>query len=361
MRYLARLQAGRPVAVVAVSLLLALGVFGLTGYPVGEVLGGVVQGSVGSAAAWTQTVRWAIPLLIIALGVGLTFQAGYFNVGAQGQMYMGAIGSVAVGLALRDGPALLVVPSALAAGIALGMLWSLIPGLLRTRLGADEVVTSLMMNFVAVLLLEWLCAGPLKNQDGSGQAATTDLLPAAFRISGGAGVSPALLALCAVLVVAAVILHTRTRLGLEIRIVGRNPVMAQWMGVRASRVGLVVFGLSGAAAGLAGAVEVFGPAGSMRAGFSPQVGFMAVIVALVGAFGPLRIVLAAIFFGGLRAATLYLPLVNDLPQAGLDMLNGTVALWITVSAVPALIARRSSADPPPRTPVPPSSRATARR
>ncbi|MEU4226052.1 ABC transporter permease [Nonomuraea sp. NPDC026600] len=347
MKHLSRLEAARPVAVVAVSLLLALGIFGLSGYSVGEILNGAIDGSVGSAAAWTQTLRWAIPLLIIALGVGLTFQAGYFNVGAQGQMYVGAIGSLAVGLAWHDGPALVVVPSAFAAGIALGMLWSLIPGFLRTRLGADEVVTSLMMNFIAVLVLEWICTGPLKNRDGSGQAATTDMLSPTFRLSGGSGVSLALLVICAVLVVAAIMLHSRTRLGLEIRLVGRNPVMAQWMGIRASRVGLVVFGLSGAAAGLAGAVEVFGPAGSLRAGFSPQVGFMAVIVALVGAFGPVRMLLAALFFGGLRAATLYLPIVNDLPQAGLDMLNGMVAVWITVSALPAILARRSSRGPTP--------------
>lgn len=336
----AGLDAVRPVAVVALSLVLALGVFGLSGYPVGGIVGGAVEGSVGSAGALTQTVRWAIPLLIIALGVGITFRAGYFNVGAQGQMYAGAIGSMAVGLALRDSPAALVVPLALVTGIALGGLWSLVPGFLRTRLGADEVVTSLMMNFIAILLLEWICVGPLKNRDGSGQAATTDMLPVAFRLSDGSGVSPALIGICAVLVVAAFVLNSRTRTGLEIRLVGRNPVMAEWMGIRSSRVGLLVFGLGGAMAGLAGAVEVFGPLGSLRAGFSPQMGFMAVIVALVAAFGPVRTLLVALFFGALRAATLYLPVVNDLPLAGLDMLNGMVALWITVSAVPALLARR---------------------
>ncbi|GII92785.1 ABC transporter permease [Sinosporangium siamense] len=335
-------EAVRPIVVVALSLLLAVGVFGLSGYPVAGIVGGAVEGSVGSAAAWTQTLRWAIPLLIIALGVGITFQAGYFNVGAQGQMYAGAIGALAVGLALRDGPAIVVVPLALATGVALGALWALVPGVLRTRLGADEVVTSLMMNFIAVLLLEWICVGPLKNQDGSGQAATTDMLPAAFRISDGSGVSPLMLGICAVLVIAAVALRSRTRMGLEIRIVGRNPVMAEWMGIRSSRVGLLVFGLGGATAGLAGAVEVFGPLGSLRAGFSPQMGFMAVIVALVAALGPVRTLVAALFFGALRAATLYLPVVNDLPLAGLDMLNGMVALWITVSAVPVILARRAA-------------------
>ncbi|MEU7749866.1 ABC transporter permease [Nonomuraea sp. NPDC049158] len=336
------IDAVRPVAVVALSLLLAIGVFGLSGYPVAGIVNGAIEGSVGSAAAWTQTLRWAIPLLIIALGVGITFQAGYFNVGAQGQMYAGAIGALAVGLALRDGPGAIVVPLALATGIALGALWSLVPGFLRTRLGADEVVTSLMMNFIAVLLLEWICVGPLKNRDGSGQAAATDMLPAAFRISDGSGVSPTLLGICAALVAAVVVLHSRTRAGLEIRLVGRNPVMAEWMGIRSSGIGLLVFGLGGATAGLAGAVEVFGPLGSLRAGFSPQMGFMAVIVALVAAFGPVRTVVAALFFGALRAATLYLPVVNDLPLAGLDMLNGMVALWITVSAVPAILARRAT-------------------
>jgi simple sugar transport system permease protein len=348
MRYVPKPAAARPVAVIAASLALALGVFALSGYSTGAIAAGTIEGSVASPAAWTQTLRWTIPLLIIALGVGLSFRAGYFNIGAQGQMYVGAIGSLAVGLAWRDGPALVVVPCAFAVGIALGALWSLVPGLLRTHLDADEVVTSLMMNFIAVLLLEWICTGPLKSGDGTGQAAATDPLPPELRISDGSGVSPVLLLLCATLVAGAVALNARTRLGLEIRIVGRNPVMARWMGIRASRVGLVVFALGGAAAGLAGAVEAYGPAGSLRAGFSPQVGFMAVIVALVASLGPLRTLLAALFFGGLRAATLYLPIVSDLPQAGLDMLNGMVALWITVTAVPVVLRRRRSRGLVPR-------------
>lgn len=335
----------RPVLVVLASLALALGVFGVSGYDVGAIVRGTAEGSVASPAAWTQTVRWAIPLLIIALGVGAAFRAGYFNIGAQGQMYVGAVGALAVGLEWRGGPAPVVLPCAFAVGMVFGAVWSLVPGLLRTRLGADEVVTSLMMNFIAVLLLEWVCTGPLKATDGSGQAATTAQLPASFRLSDGGGVSPALLAVCALLVAGAVVLNGRTRLGLEIRIVGRNPVMARWMGIPASRVGLVVFALSGAAAGLAGVVEAYGPAGSLRAGFSPQVGFMAVVVALVGSLGPLRTVVAALFFGGLRAATLYLPIVTDLPQDGLDMLNGMVALWITITALPILWKRRRARGP----------------
>jgi ABC-type uncharacterized transport system permease subunit len=340
-----RFAAARPVLVVLVSLAIALAVFGLSGYDVGAIVRGTAEGSVASPAAWTQTVRWAIPLLIIALGVGAAFRAGYFNIGAQGQMYVGAVGALTVGLEWRGGPSLVVLPCAFVVGMVLGAAWSLVPGLLRTRLGADEVVTSLMMNFIAVLVLEWVCTGPLKASDGSGQAATTEQLPASFRLSDGGGVSPALLAICALLVAGAVILNGRTRLGLEIRVVGRNPVMARWMGIPASRVGLMVFAVSGATAGIAGVVEAYGPSGSLRAGFSPQVGFMAVVVALVGTLGPLRTVVAALFFGGLRAATLYLPIVTDLPQDGLDMLNGMVALWITVAVLPVLWKRHRARGP----------------
>ena len=127
---------------------------------------------------------------------------------------------------------------------------------------------------------------------------------------------------------------------------GRNPVMARWQGINSTGVGLLVFAFSGGCAGLAGAAETFGPAGSLRAGFSPQVGFMAVVVALVGGLGAFGVLLAALFFGALRAASLYLPVVTDLPQSGIDLLSGVIALLITATGIP-LVRRRQRLRRPP--------------
>jgi simple sugar transport system permease protein len=336
----ARAALVRPLLVVGASVSLLLVVYAVLGYDVGTVVGGIVDGSVGSGVAVRQTVRWSVPLLVIAIGVAVTFRAGYFNVGAQGQMYVGAIAGLAVGLAGRGTAPWLVVPLAMVAAVGAGALYALLPGLLRLRFGADEVVTTLMLNFVAVLLLEWVCSGPLKSEAGTGLAATTVPLDRAYRISSSEGVSPTVLGVCAVLVVVAWLFLHRTRTGLESSLVGRNPVMARWQGIRSGRLGLLVFAIAGGCAGLAGALEAFGPAGALRADFSAQVGFMAVVVALVGGLGVLGIVAAALFFGALRAATLYLPVVSDVPQSGIEMFSGFVALFITATAVPALWARR---------------------
>jgi simple sugar transport system permease protein len=340
----------RPLLVVGASVVLLLAVYALLGYDVATVVGGIVDGSVGSASAVRQTLRWAVPLLVIALGVAVTFRAGYFNVGAQGQMYVGAIAGLGVGLAGGGWAPALVVPLGFLAAIAAGALYSLLPGLLRLRFGADEVVTTLMLNFVAVLLLEWICSGPLKNEAGTGLAATTVPLDRAYRISGSDGVSVVVLGTCAVLAVTTWLFLHRTRTGLETGLVGRNPVMARWQGIRAGRLGALVFAIGGGCAGLAGALEAFGPAGVLRAGFSAQVGFMAVVVALVGGLGVLGIVVAALFFGALRAATLYLPVVSDVPQSGIEMFSGFVALFITATAVPALWARRRTTASPAAVP-----------
>ncbi len=333
----------RPLVVVAVAIALVLGIYGALGYQVPAVVDGVLGGSVASADAFTQTLRWTVPLLLMGLGIAVAFKAGYFNVGAQGQMYVGAIAGLVVGL-WGDGRApALVVPLAFVAAILAGAAWSMIAGVLRILFGADEVVTSLMLNFVAVLLLQWVASGPLKSRAGTGQSATTERVDAAYRISDSTGVSVPIIVVCALTVLLTAALVGWTRTGLEISLVGRNPVMARWQGINANRLGGLVFAFSGGCAGLAGAVETFGPAASLRAGFSPQVGFMAVVVALVGGLGAAGVLAAALFFGALRAASLYLPVVSDLPQSGIDLLSGVVALLITATAVPVLRARRRHA------------------
>ena len=179
----------RPLSVVSVAIALVLLIYGLLGYSVTAVVDGVLAGSVTSPAAAEQALRWTVPLLLMGLGIAVAFKAGYFNVGAQGQMYVGAMASLVVGL-WGDGQApVLVIPLAFVAAVLAGAVWSLAAGLLRLLLGADEVVTTLMLNFVAVLLLQWATSGPLKSRAGTGQAATTESIDAGYRISTSTGVS----------------------------------------------------------------------------------------------------------------------------------------------------------------------------
>ena len=126
------------------------------------------------------------------------------------------------------------------------------------------------------------------------------------------------------------VLLERTRFGLSVDLAGRNPVMARWQGINVRRVGLTSFGLAGALAGLAGAMELFGPAARLITGFSPTVGFNAVVVALVGLLSVPGVALSALFFGGLQSAILFLPIVTDVPPPALVVLNGMVALLVTI-------------------------------
>ena len=318
------------VVLVVVSFLMTTLILWISGYRVGEVFSGVIQGSLTATGAATSTIRWSIPLLLIGLGVVIGFRAGFFNIGGQGQFYVGACSALAVSLGWRDGPALLVVLCGTLAAVIAGTAWSLLPGYLRVRFGTDEVLTTLMMSFIGALVLQYLTAGPMRNPAGTGQTAASERIPEAFRITDGSGVSATVLLLVGGTAVLVWLLLERTRFGLAMTLVGRNPTMARWQGIDVRRVGLGAFALSGALAGLAGAVELYGPGARLVTGFSPEVGFTAVVVALVGLLSVWGTVASAVFFGGLQSAILFLPIVTDLPPPALVLLHGMVAFLVTV-------------------------------
>ena len=334
------------IVLVVVSFVLTAAILSVSGYRVSEVFSGIIQGSMTAPGAASSSVRWAVPLLLIGLGVVIGFRAGFFNIGGQGQFYVGACAALAVSLGWRSGPALVVVASGTLAAVIAGLSWSLLPGYLRVRFGTDEVLTTLMMNFIGALVLQYLTAGPMRNPSGTGQTAASERIPEAFRLTDGSGVSARVLLLVGVVTVLVWLLLERTRLGLTMALMGRNPTMARWQGLDVRRVGLITFALSGSLAGLAGAVELYGPGGRLVTGFSPEVGFTAVVVALVGLLSVAGTVAASVFFGGLQSAILFLPIVTDLPPPALVLLHGTVAFLVTVR-FRALRRRRgrSVADP----------------
>lgn len=340
------LRSARSVAVVAFAFLVAGATYQITGYSMSTVFSGVWQGAVTAPGALTSTLRWTLPLLLVALGVTVAFRAGFFNIGGQGQMYVGAITALVVAGWVDRWPTAIALIFVVIAGCAAGAIWSLGPGLLRAHLQADEVITTLMMNFIAALLLQWVASGPLKDASGSGQADQTRSVADHLRLSGESGVSVEMVGIAIAVTIGVGLLLTRTRFGLRARLAGRNPTMARWQGVDARNLSMQSFALSGLLAGLAGALELLGPAGQLTYGFSPDLGFVAVVIALVGGLRVAGVVLAAVFFGGLHAAVLYLPIVTDLPTSALDLLNGVVALFITVSVVPVAWLRRRRVRPP---------------
>jgi simple sugar transport system permease protein len=336
----ARLGAGlRAFSFVVIALVACAIVFQIAGYPSGGLFAAIAEGALLAPHAIVHTVRWAMPLFITAVGVLVAFRCGYFNIGAQGQFYLGAIAAAFVADALGTGPPLIVIPLVILAGIAGGALWALWPGVLRVRFGTDEVITTLMGNFIGTLALSYVASGPLRDGSGSGQVAAARPVADALRVSTSTGVSFTLLAIVAIVGVLMWFVLDRTAFGVLGSLAGRNPVMVVWQGARSSRIGIAAFLFSGGLAGLAGALELLGPSGRLLSGFAPTLGFSAVLVALVSGLAVPLATLVALFFGGLAAASLYLPVIAGYPAAAIDIINAAITLLITARAWPAFRRR----------------------
>jgi ABC-type uncharacterized transport system permease subunit len=334
------LTVGRAVAFVLLALVLCGAIFEAAGFSAPDMFSAIIDGAFLSDGALLHDLRWACPLFVSATGVVIAFRCGYFNVGTQGQFYLGGIGGASAVALLPGWPPVLVIAAALILGIIFGALWAFWPGWLRIRSGTDEVITTLMGNFIAGLLLVWVTSGPLKDPSGSGQVTASRPVPLAIRISNDNGVSPIILGLTVLVGVLVWVLVNRTAFGVLGGLAGRNPVMVTWQGAKLSRLGLGAFLLSGGTAGLAGAMEVLGPDGRLVSGFSPAHGFTAVLIALVANLSVSGSVIVALFFGGLASASLYLPVIAGLPSAAIDMVNAAIALFITARAWPTKLPFR---------------------
>lgn len=335
----------RRVAPIVAAVAIFVLVLQIAGFAGGDVVGAILKGSVGTPNALLQSLRWSIPLIIMGLGAVVSFRAGFFNVGGLGQFYLGAIGATAVAVGVpADVPSWIAIPLAIAAGALLGMIWSLIPGILRVFFGADEVVTTIMANFIAQYLLLYLVSGPMMDRSSAtAQGAASAPVPEAFRISASNGISPVTIGILVLVVAGVAFLVLRTPFGVLSGIAGRNSAMLQWQGVKVRRIGLQSFALTGALAGLAGAMEILGPTGKLMQGISPQVGNNAMLVALVAGLAVTGTVVAAWFFGMLTAASLFLPIAVSLPASAIVVLNGIIAILVTAQVkLPARWRRRAT-------------------
>ena len=324
---------------VAVAFGAAFGLFAVSGFEIGPVASGLLEGALTGKGAVANTIRWAVPLCLIGVGIAVSLRAGEFNIGAQGQMLVGGLLAVWVALGW-EGPRLAVILVATVLAVAAGAVWSGIAGYLKVRLGADEVITTLMLNFVALQLVQWVTTGPLRDPATSGDSASTSRIDVSLRLQGSGEVSIEIVALTALVAVGAWLLLERSRIGLDISYVGGNSSAASWQGLPLRRVRFIAYLIAGALAGLTGAVEVFGPAGRVVTGATPVLGFTALVVTVVASYRVAGTVVSALFFGGLQAAVLYLPIVSDLPVSGLRIIEGLVAMLITARL--AMVLRRQS-------------------
>jgi ABC-type uncharacterized transport system permease subunit len=291
----------------------------------------LIQGSVGSVNAIVNTLVATVPLVLAGLSVALGFKAGLFNIGAQGQFLIGALAAVTVGAIVAGQPPIVAIPIAILAGILGGAAWGFIPGILKAVSGAHEVVTTIMLNYVAISVLAWAVSGPLK-VPGSPSPITEDVGNAAFPIIiGDNGHLGIVIALAMVFLVRWLL--DRTTLGFEIRTVGANPDAARYAGMRPKRLIVLTMSMCGALAGLAGTCIVLGVTHHMTSSFGTTVGFDAIAVALLARSNPIGIIFSGLLFGAMRAGAGLMQIDASIPPELIDVIQGTILLFLVIGPV----------------------------
>lgn len=288
------------------------------------------QGNVGDPHGWAEVARKSIPLLLIGVGLVLAFRAQFWNIGAEGQLLAGAVATAGVALFLPL-PAAWLLPTMFVAGFLAGALWGLPSTLLKVKLGVNEVITTLMMNYIALHLVQWLIHGPWKGKSALGFA-YTDTFPQAAWLALLPGTRlhwpTAVVGLVFAVLVAFILAHTC--LGYEIRVVGQSPEAARYAGIDFAKTTLAVMLISGGAAGLAGVGEVAGIHHKLLAPnqISLGYGYTAIIVAWLARGSPLAAILTALLMGFIFASGDVVKVSLRLPVQIVGVMNGLILLFL---------------------------------
>ncbi len=323
-----------PVAAVAAALALCALLVAWTGAPVLRAYGLLLEGAAGSRFALTETLTRATPLILTGLAAAVAFRAKLWNIGAEGQLYMGALAAVVLGGGVLDLPAWLLLPTVMIAGAAAGGATLLGPAVLKVRFGVDEVVTTLLLNFIVLLLVSLLLEGALKDPMGMGWPQSAPVVEAAelpklverTRLHTG-------LLIALGLSVLLWLIDTRTIWGYENRAVGANPRAAAFAGMPVTRVMLRTAVLSGGLAGLAGVVEVCGLKGYLTLDLSPGFGYSGIVVAMLAQLHPVGVVGAAVFIAGIFVGADAMSRAMPVPNYIADVLVATSLLCMLVAGL----------------------------
>jgi simple sugar transport system permease protein len=307
---------------------------------------GLIQGSFGSAKALSETAVWATPYIFAGLAVALAFKGGLFNIGAEGQLAVGAVFAALIGYGLpqwlgRDIPTIIHLPLAILVGMLMGALWAAIVGFLKAYTGGHEVINTIMMNYIALNTISFLLNGPMKDPNPNNVTARTPLIAESARmpvIFSGLRIHWGFVL---ALLVAFLVwwLLNKTTLGFEIRTVGANPDAAKYAGINVKRIIILTMALSGMLAGLAGTIEVTGLNYRHELGFSIGYGFDAIAIALLGRSHPLGVVLAALLFAAMRNGATRMQFLTQMPVDLISMLQALILLFVAADAIIRYIYR----------------------
>ncbi|MCX5512926.1 hypothetical protein C3941_02445 [Kaistia algarum] len=277
----------------------------------------------------------ATPIALIALGVVFAFRAGFFNAGGEGQLYLGAMAATLTALALPGLPGFLLLPLTVLAGIAAGAAWGWIPAVLKVRLEVDEVVTTLMLNFVALLITSYIVNHVIR--DTTTYGAISLMIPQSIWLPPMPGVPAASSAFLAALVLALVawVVLFRTEWGAEIRAAGTNLRFADAVGIPAKQRVVGAMLVSGGFGGLAGALYVLGIGHRFEQNFSPSYGLVALTVALLARIHPIGALATALFYAMLLNGAAYMQIMTDVPRSLVNLITGLLVFLMTARLRPA--------------------------
>ena len=297
-----------------------------------SVLGLIVNGAFGSKFATLETLNRATPLIFTGLAAAVAFRARFWNIGAEAQLYAGALMTVLLGTGALPWPSVALLPAIVIGSILAGAVLLLMPALLKTRFGVDEVVTTLLFNFIFLLFISMLLEGPLKDPMGMGWPKSARLIPEArlprlvdgLRLHWG-------FALAILSAICIWIIQTRSTLGYEMRAVGLNKQAAAFAGIPVNLVLVKTALLSGGLAALAGFSEVAGLKGSLTLDLSPGFGYTGIIVAMLALLNPLGVIIAALFVAGIFVGADSMSRAANVPTYLADIMLATALLLMVLA------------------------------
>jgi len=339
-------KVGTPFASVVLAILIGSLIMWVSGYDPVKAFAALYQGSFGTPKSFGDTLLRSTPLILAGLGLAYGFRANLFNIGAEGQLFMGGLAAAWLGLMLAGQPWFINIPLLLLAAMLAGAAWAFIPAILKARIGAHEVITTMMFTYIARYLVSWLVVGPLKDP---GQIPQTRLLPIESQLPRiqslfsdatlqampflklGRAHMGIFVALFFAVVVWLVLKYTT--LGYENRAVGYNPFAAETGGISVQWTTVKALCISGALAGLAGAVEVMGVHHRLFDQFSSGFGFTGIAVALLAKRHPIAVVPAALLFGAMSAGGGTMQLEADVPQKIILIVQALVIFFVAAEGI----------------------------
>ncbi len=308
-----------------------------------KAYGALLEGSFGSVTALGRTLEKATPLVFGGLAVAFAFKAGMFNIGAQGQLLFGAIVAAAVGFGVKGLPPLIHAPLALLCGALAGGLFAAIPGALKVYSGAHEVITTIMLNYIAINITDYLSNGPWKDPSPGNIVARTPAIEASAKIPIIGGIPLGFFIAVAVAIIVWWLLW-KTTIGFEIRTVGLNPHAARYAGIKVARIAILTLVLSGVLAGMGGAIETQGVVGRFQPGFNVGLGFDGITIALLGKTHPFGVLPAAILVGAMKAGASQMQFSAGVAKEITDVIQALILFFVAADVIVRGILRMRKGD-----------------